>query len=44
LDFSSPRQRAWRRRSRACTMQQEFENLWKQRAAVQNDLKILGGP
>jgi len=25
-------------------MQQEFENLWKQRAAVQNDLKILGGP
>ena len=25
-------------------LQQEFESLWKQRAAVQSDLKTLGGP
>jgi hypothetical protein len=25
-------------------LHQEFESLWKQRAAVQSDLKILGGP
>jgi hypothetical protein len=25
-------------------LQQEFESLWKQRAAVQSDLKNLGGP
>jgi DNA-binding helix-hairpin-helix protein with protein kinase domain len=25
-------------------LQQEFETLWKQRAAVQSELEILGGP